>query len=51
MKKVWTIWKFTIGSFSDERTEEHDNSVAIIRTVIVGYKCSYLFNYNSKHNT
>jgi len=36
MKKVWTVWKFTIGSFSDERTEEYDNSVAILRTIIVG---------------
>ena len=33
--KVWTIWKFTIGSFSDERTKEHDNIVAILRTIIV----------------
>ena len=36
MKKVWTVWKFTIGSFSDESTEEYDNSVAILRTIIVG---------------
>ena len=35
MKKIWTIWKFTIGSFSDERTKDHDNIVAIIRTIIV----------------
>ena len=36
MRKLWTVWKFSIGSFSDERTKEHDNIVAIIRTVIVG---------------
>jgi len=35
MKKIWTVWKFTIGSFSDERTKAHDNTIAIIRTVIV----------------
>ena len=35
MKKIWTVWKFTIGSFSDERTREHDNIVAILRTIIV----------------
>ena len=35
MKKIWTIWKFTIGSFSDERTKDHDNTVAILRTIIV----------------
>ena len=33
--KVWTIWKYTIGSFSDEKTEEDDNIVAILRTGIV----------------
>jgi len=35
MRKVWTIWKFTIGSFSDERTKDYDNIVAILRTIIV----------------
>jgi len=24
MRKLWTVWKFTIGSFSDERTKDHD---------------------------
>ena len=51
MKKIWTVWKFTIGSFSDERTKEHDNSVAIIRNCYCGYKRSYLLNNNSKHHT
>jgi hypothetical protein len=36
MKKVWTVWKYAVGSFSDERTHDHDNQVAVIRTVIVG---------------
>ena len=36
MRKVWTVWKFTIGSFSDERTKEHDNIVALLRTIILG---------------
>ena len=35
MKKIWTVWKFTVGSFSDERTKDHDNTVAILRTIIV----------------
>ena len=35
MKKTWTVWKYAVGSFSDERTKDHDNIVAIIRTVIV----------------
>lgn len=36
MRKLWTVWKFTIGSFSDEMTKEHDNAVATLRTIIVG---------------
>ena len=32
--KVWTVWKYTIGSFSDEKTAEYDNIVAILRTII-----------------
>ena len=36
MRKLWTVWKFSVGSFSDERTKEHDNTIAIIRTAIVG---------------
>ena len=36
MRKFWTVWKYTIGSFSDDRTKDHDNTVAIIRTAIVG---------------
>ena len=36
MKRLWTIWKFAIGSFSDEQTEEYDNVVAVARTFIVG---------------
>lgn len=36
MKNLWTVWKYTIGSFSDERTEDYDNYVALIRTIIVG---------------
>jgi len=36
MKKVWTVWKYAIGSFSDEQTEEYDNAVAVARSFIVG---------------
>ena len=36
--RVWLIWKYSLGSFSDTKTENYDNYVAIIRTVIlVGY--------------
>tara|TARA_B100001564_G_scaffold140411_1_gene117850 strand:- start:1492 stop:1659 length:168 start_codon:yes stop_codon:yes gene_type:complete len=36
MKRLWTIWKYAIGSFSDEQTAEYDDVVAIARTFIVG---------------
>ena len=36
MNKLWRIWKYAIGSFSDEQTKEFDDVVAIARTFIVG---------------
>jgi len=41
--KLWTIWKYTIGSFSDEKTEKYDNIVAVIRTAIVLINCITCF--------
>lgn len=35
MNKLWTIWKYTIGSFSDDKTADHDNAVAVLRTVVL----------------
>jgi len=29
---MWRIWKYALGSFSDDKTEPYDNRVAIIRT-------------------
>ena len=34
MKKLWDIWKYSLGSFSDDKTAPYDNYVAGIRTVI-----------------
>ena len=34
MRKWWRIWKYALGSFSDERTKRYDNHVASIRTLI-----------------
>ena len=50
--KLWTIWKYTIGSFSDEKTAEYDNIVAIIRTIILGINlmCAFLIMANIIHN-
>lgn len=35
MKKIWEIWKYSLGSFSDDKTAPYDNYVAGIRTLIV----------------
>lgn len=32
---LWTIWKYSIGSFSDEKTAEYDDIVALIRSMII----------------
>ena len=34
MKKIWEIWKYSLGSFSDDKTAPYDNYVAGIRTII-----------------
>ena len=34
MSKIWNIWKYALGSFSDEKTKEYDNPVLIVRSLI-----------------
>ena len=44
MRKWWRIWKYALGSFSDERTKRYYNHVASIRTLIfVSYMVTNLF--------
>ena len=44
MAKLWTIWKYTLGSFSDTKTENYDDWVALIRTCIfVSYMVTNAF--------
>ena len=52
MNRLWTIWKYAIGSFSDEKTEDYDNHVAIIRTFVVGINviCAFFIMANIIHN-
>jgi len=33
-KKFWTIWKYALGSFEDNKTKSYDNIIAITRTFI-----------------
>ena len=34
LNKAWTIWKYALGSFSDERTKKYDNHVVVVRSII-----------------
>ena len=34
MTKLWRIWKYALGSFSDEQTKRYDNIVLIVRSGI-----------------
>jgi len=50
--KYWIIWKYTIGSFSDEKTAEYDNIVAVLRSAIVGinFMTCFFIMANVVHN-
>ena len=34
MIKLWRVWKYALGSFSDEKTKEYDNPILVIRSII-----------------
>ena len=34
MNEVWKVWKYALGSFSDEKTRRYDNYVVLVRTFI-----------------
>jgi len=34
LKKMLLVWKYSLGSFSDEKTKPYDNYVVIIRSII-----------------
>ena len=34
MIKLWRIWKYALGSFSDEKTKPYDSYVVLVRSVI-----------------
>ena len=44
MQRIWEIWKYSLGSFSDDKTAPYDNYVAIIRTsIFVSYMVTNAF--------
>ncbi len=34
MKELGRIWKYSLGSFSDDKTEPYDNYIACVRTIL-----------------
>ena len=34
MKRLWRVWKYALGSFSDEKTRRYDNYIVLVRTFI-----------------
>ena len=34
MKRVWRVWKYALGSFSDEKTRRYDNYIVLVRSII-----------------
>ena len=34
MRKIFNVWKYALGSFSDEKTKPYDNHIVIIRSII-----------------
>ena len=44
MKNLWQVWKYSLGSFSDTKTKNYDDWVAIVRTCIfVSYMVTNIF--------
>ena len=42
--RLWNIWKYSLGSFSDDKTSPYDNYIASIRTLIfVSYMVTNAF--------
>tara|TARA_B100000287_G_scaffold2092_1_gene2127 strand:+ start:204 stop:443 length:240 start_codon:yes stop_codon:yes gene_type:complete len=35
MARLIKIWKYALGSFSDEKTEQYDNYIVLVRTIIL----------------
>jgi len=42
--RLWKVWKYSLGSFSDDKTSPYDNYIAIVRTIIfVSYMVTNAF--------
>jgi len=44
MKKYWEIWKYSLGSFSDEKTKPYDDYIVFVRTFLfISYLITNMF--------
>ena len=44
LKGILLVWKYSLGSFSDSKTEKYDNWIVLVRTVIfVSYMVTNCF--------
>ncbi len=44
MSRLWRVWKYALGSFSDDKTKRYDNYVAVVRSFILfSYLITNLF--------
>ena len=44
MKKMWTVWKYALGAFADEKTQKYDNLVVLVRSLIlIAYLTTNIF--------
>ena len=34
MTRVWRVWKYALGSFSDEKTKRYDNIIVFVRSFV-----------------
>lgn len=57
LKHLWTVWKYSLGSFSDDKTNKYDDYIALLRTIIfTSYLITNCFiiagvirHYDNKH--
>lgn len=52
MKKLCKIWQYSLGGYSDDKTEPYDKYITIVRTIIVGinFMTCFFIMANVVHN-
>lgn len=50
--KFIKIWKYSLGSYADEKTEEYDTYITIVRSIILllNLGCAIMIMANILHN-